>query len=50
MSASGVRQMKNMRAAGLSLRAIATALEAQGHKISHVAVKQAIERRPYSVR
>jgi putative DNA-invertase from lambdoid prophage Rac len=41
-----IRQMKEMRSAGHSLRAIAAAMEAQGHKLSHVAVKQAIERHP----
>jgi hypothetical protein len=35
-----------MRSAGHSLRAIAAAMEAKGHKLSHVAVKQAIERHP----
>jgi putative DNA-invertase from lambdoid prophage Rac len=41
-----IQAMRVMRQEGMSLRAIATALDAQGHKISHVAVKQAIERRP----
>jgi hypothetical protein len=45
-----IRQMTDMRNAGHSLRAIAAAMQAQGHKLSHVAVKQAIERSPVSAR
>lgn len=40
---AAIRHMIEMRQAGLSLRAIASALTAQGFKLSHVGVKKVLE-------
>jgi putative DNA-invertase from lambdoid prophage Rac len=42
---AAIADMCTMRQAGHSLRAIAAAMQARGHKISHVAVEQAIDRK-----
>jgi putative DNA-invertase from lambdoid prophage Rac len=39
-----IREMVALRQDGVSLRAIAAEMLAKGHKLSHVAVKQAVER------
>jgi DNA invertase Pin-like site-specific DNA recombinase len=41
---AAIAEMRTLHRGGLSLRAIAAAMQARGHKLSHVGVKQAIRR------
>jgi putative DNA-invertase from lambdoid prophage Rac len=43
---AAIAEMRAMHRDGKSLRTIAAAMQARGYKISHVEVKQAINRKP----